>query len=108
MSEEGLFRISGPQEEVNQLKEKWDSGIYEDCALLFINCCAGKEIDLKKYSPHSVAGTMKLFLRELPEPLLSYQFYSAFITTDGTSSALISLSSGFSLVMTIGYSYHQQ
>lgn len=29
---------------------------------------------------------MKLFLRELPEPLLSYQFYSAFITTDGMLS----------------------
>lgn len=48
----------------------------------------GKDIDLKKFSPHTVAGTMKLYLRELPEPLLSYQFYSAFITTDGMRRSL--------------------
>jgi len=31
--------------------------------------------------PHCVAGVLKLWIREMPEPLLSYQLYERFLQT---------------------------
>lgn len=47
----------------------------------------GEEPDLEPYTNdndiHAVAGVLKLFLRELPDPLLTFDFYEGFITADG-------------------------
>lgn len=59
LEEEGLFRIPGSTSKVKKLKYIFDSGIVPDDFDDFIN------------DPHSVAGTLKSYLRELPEPLLT-------------------------------------
>ncbi|KAJ5071318.1 rho/rac/cdc gtpase-activating protein [Anaeramoeba ignava] len=61
---EGIFRLSGASSEVKQLVERFDKG--EDVDLY-------PEKDL-----HAVAGLLKLFLRELPIPLLTFDLYPQF------------------------------
>lgn len=40
----------------------------------------GKEPDLSKCTdPHTVAGLLRLYFRELPEPLLTFDLYDSFI-----------------------------
>ena len=60
----GLFRISGDSREIAELKVRYDVG---DC------------VELSRYSPHSVAGVMKMWLRELPQPLLTFDLYKPLI-----------------------------
>ncbi|MBP5977877.1 hypothetical protein HW132_35570 [Brasilonema sp. CT11] len=44
----------------------------------------GKKIDLTGEDIHNVAGLLKLFFRELPEPLLTFELYESFIAAMGT------------------------
>lgn len=56
LKQEGLFRISGLKSEVHQLKNEFDSGF---------------KVDLSRYlDPNCIAGVLKLYLRELPQPLV--------------------------------------
>lgn len=58
---EGLFRVSGSQDEIAEWKALFN---------------AGKPVSFGPgTSPHSVAGLLKAWLRELPEPLLTYQMF---------------------------------
>jgi hypothetical protein len=41
----------------------------------------GKSPDLSKIDPHAVTGILKLYLRELPTPLLTYELFDQFIST---------------------------
>ncbi|XP_060065346.1 rho GTPase-activating protein 17-like isoform X4 [Ylistrum balloti] len=65
VEEEGLFRIAGMASRVKKLKKSFDAGV----------------IDMEEYSldPHSVAGVLKQYLREMAEPLLTYQLYQEFL-----------------------------
>ena len=63
---EGLFRLSGNTDVVRQLREAFDSGT---------------EPDLSDADPHTVASILKLWCRELPEPLLSWELYDPFLAT---------------------------
>ncbi|KAG1672811.1 Rho GTPase-activating protein 44 [Nymphon striatum] len=65
MDEEGIFRIPASTSKIKKLKSSFDAGI----------------VDLSEYSadPHTVAGTLKSYLRELPEPLMTYELYSDWI-----------------------------
>eukprot|EP00128_Syssomonas_multiformis_P016083 Colp12_sorted_trinity150504_noHs@13398 len=65
METEGIFRLSGAASQINKFKETFDKG--EDAKL---SDCT---------DPHVVAGLLKLYLRELPEPLLTYPLYDAFV-----------------------------
>lgn len=62
VTEEGLFRVPGSTSEVRRLKSGFDTGLADLCD--------------RVSDPHAVAGTLKLYLRELPEPLLTYTLYS--------------------------------
>lgn len=65
LSVEGLFRLSGSQATISKLKEEYD---------------AGGDPDLFEVSdPHCVAGLLKLYLRELPEPLLLMRLFHAWV-----------------------------
>lgn len=95
MNEEGLFRLSGSADDVTALRLRWDTGAFPllPIALHTARCCdpnqsAGKTVDLSKFGVHVIAATLKLYLRELPEPLICERFYSAFITTDGPAVSL--------------------
>ncbi|EGG23324.1 RhoGAP domain-containing protein [Cavenderia fasciculata] len=62
---EGIFRLSGANSQIKSLKNCFD---------------AGEEVDLNDCEDvHTVAGLLKLYLRELPEPLFPFETYSSFI-----------------------------
>lgn len=62
---EGIFRLSGSQVQIDKYREQFNSGIMVDLS---------NEID-----PHTVSGLLKLYFREMPEPLLTYDLYDSFI-----------------------------
>jgi hypothetical protein len=45
----------------------------------------GKKVDLNTVvNVHTVAGLLKVFFRELPEPLLTFELYDAFLAAIST------------------------
>ena len=66
---EGLFRISGEKIQIDTLKKIFDQ-------------CPPEARDLTPYSIHAIAGVLKLFFRELTEPLLSFALYDTFLQID--------------------------
>lgn len=66
---EGIFRLSGSANVINEYKRKFD---------------AGEPVDfMKETDPHAVTGIIKLYLRELPEPLLTFDLHPYFMGMDG-------------------------
>ena len=65
LEEEGLFRIPGSLSEVKRLKSGFEAGLWD--------------LTDRVRDPHAVAGTLKCYLRELPEPLLSHALYPQWI-----------------------------
>lgn len=63
ISEVGIYRVSGSAADVARLKRAYETNPYEAEQLL-------KEVDI-----HSVAGTLKLYLRDLPESLVTTAIY---------------------------------
>ncbi|KAJ3444810.1 rho/rac/cdc gtpase-activating protein [Anaeramoeba flamelloides] len=63
---EGIYRIPGSVNRIQQLKKEFDE---KDAV----------DISNVTKSVHDVAGLLKLYLRELPEPLLTYDFYEIFV-----------------------------
>ncbi|KYQ99745.1 RhoGAP domain-containing protein [Tieghemostelium lacteum] len=62
---EGIFRLSGANSQIKSLKAGFD---------------AGEDVDLEDVEDvHTVAGLLKLYLRELPQPLFPFDTYSSFI-----------------------------
>ncbi|KAJ1555643.1 hypothetical protein HK405_015198 [Cladochytrium tenue] len=67
IEEEGIYRLSGSSSVIQQLKERFNNDGDVDLV-------AGEPYDV-----HAVAGVLKLFLRELPTPILTHQLTSEFI-----------------------------
>ncbi|XP_012271753.1 rho GTPase-activating protein 44 isoform X2 [Orussus abietinus] len=63
MEEEGLFRIAGGASKLRRIKLSLDA------------CCLTLPTALEYKDPHVVAGALKSYLRELPEPLLTFKLY---------------------------------
>ena len=74
MSVEGVFRKNGNIRGLRDLSEKIDQ--------------KEVEVDLSKESPVQVAALLKKFLRELPDPLLTYKLYRLFVTSQSKSSTV--------------------
>eukprot|EP01080_Neovahlkampfia_damariscottae_P004958 gene4958-8552_t len=64
---EGVFRIPGSQEKVFLFKSLIDSGRFN-------------EIEKDPSELHSLGSLLKLFFRELPNPLLTFELYDEFIS----------------------------
>jgi hypothetical protein len=49
-------------------------------------CAIGEknELDFEKMDPHMVATLLKVFLKELPDPLVPERLYTDFIRTQGS------------------------
>ncbi|GAA6228752.1 rho GTPase-activating protein 6-like [Lates japonicus] len=63
----GIFRVGSSKKRVRQLREEFDQGW---------------EVHLdEEHSVHDVAALLKEFLRDLPDPLLTRELYTAFINT---------------------------
>uniref|UniRef100_A0A3Q1FPE6 SH3-domain binding protein 1 n=1 Tax=Acanthochromis polyacanthus TaxID=80966 RepID=A0A3Q1FPE6_9TELE len=69
MREEGLFRLAAAASVVKRLKTCLDQGT----------------VDHSEFSmdPHAVAGALKCYLRELPEPLMTFELYSDWFKAAG-------------------------
>lgn len=65
MEVEGIFRLSGSQVQIDRYRDEFNSGVMVDLS---------NEIDA-----HTVSGLLKLYFREMPEPLLTYSLYDSFI-----------------------------
>lgn len=65
----GIYRISGENRVINDLKESLNRG--GDPATL-----------LATTDVHNVTGLLKFFLRELPEPLIPFDLYDPFIAAN--------------------------
>lgn len=65
---EGIFRLSGSAVLIQEYKQKFDTG--EDVS--FEN----------ESDPHAVAGLFKLYFRELPEPVMTWEHYDDFIIAE--------------------------
>uniref|UniRef100_A0A8C6LQM0 Rho GTPase-activating protein 44 n=1 Tax=Nothobranchius furzeri TaxID=105023 RepID=A0A8C6LQM0_NOTFU len=65
MQEEGLFRIAPSASKLKKLKASLDCGV----------------LDVQEFSvdPHAIAGALKSYLRELPEPLMTFELYNNWI-----------------------------
>ncbi|XP_041934091.1 rho GTPase-activating protein 6-like isoform X1 [Alosa sapidissima] len=63
----GIFRVGSSKKRVRQLREEFDRGV---------------EVQLEEeHSVHDVAALLKEFLRDMPDPLLTKELYTAFIST---------------------------
>uniref|UniRef100_A0A1A8IXW5 Rho GTPase-activating protein 44 n=1 Tax=Nothobranchius kuhntae TaxID=321403 RepID=A0A1A8IXW5_NOTKU len=65
MQEEGLFRVAPSASKLKKLKASLDCGV----------------LDVQEYSsdPHAIAGALKSYLRELPEPIMTTELYEEWI-----------------------------
>ncbi|XP_017561376.1 rho GTPase-activating protein 17b isoform X4 [Pygocentrus nattereri] len=71
MKEEGLFRIAAGASKLKKLKAALD--------------CSTSQLEEFYSDPHAVAGALKSYLRELPEPLMSFQMYDEWIQASNIS-----------------------
>ncbi|XP_060039069.1 rho GTPase-activating protein 6 isoform X3 [Erinaceus europaeus] len=63
----GIFRVGSSKKRVRQLREEFDRGV---------------DVTLEEeHSVHDVAALLKEFLRDMPDPLLTRELYTAFINT---------------------------
>ncbi|KAJ8975586.1 hypothetical protein NQ317_000015, partial [Molorchus minor] len=66
LNTEGIYRKSGVSSKIKELKNRMDDN--------------PEEIEFEKYQVHVLASVLKSFLREMPEPLLTFECYENFIT----------------------------
>ncbi|PRP76055.1 hypothetical protein PROFUN_01771 [Planoprotostelium fungivorum] len=71
--EEGIFRISGPVSEIEELRREYDrKGTHN--------------LNEKDYNVHSITGILKTYFRELPMPVIIYRYYSTALKVGENSS----------------------
>ncbi|KAM6978548.1 rho GTPase-activating protein 6 isoform 1-T1 [Tautogolabrus adspersus] len=63
----GIFRVGSSKKRVRQLREEFDHGWDVQLGV--------------EHSVHDVAALLKVFLRDMPDPLLTRDLYTAFINT---------------------------
>ncbi|CAH1261065.1 unnamed protein product [Diabrotica balteata] len=63
---EGIYRKSGVSSKIKELKNRLDEN--------------PEEVEFERYQVHVLASVLKSFLREMPEPLLTFECYENFIT----------------------------
>ncbi|KAM6905267.1 rho GTPase-activating protein 17b isoform 3-T4 [Xenentodon cancila] len=73
MKEEGLFRIAAGASKLKKLKAALD--------------CSTSQLEEFYSDPHAVAGALKSYLRELPEPLMTFSLYDEWIQASNVSDS---------------------
>eukprot|EP01119_Soliformovum_irregulare_P014976 TRINITY_DN4162_c0_g1_i1.p1 TRINITY_DN4162_c0_g1~~TRINITY_DN4162_c0_g1_i1.p1 ORF type:complete len:561 (+),score=167.40 TRINITY_DN4162_c0_g1_i1:1839-3521(+) len=74
LEEEGLFRIPGDQSQIEAIKIAYSRSGDKNGHVDFDTVTG--ELHL---SPHVVAGVLKVFFRELPQPVLPHRLYATFL-----------------------------
>lgn len=72
LQEEGLFRVPGNQEYIRRIKKAYDASLPSASQLMT--------------DPHSVAGVLKLFFRELADTVIPMSHYSLFTSLNCKSA----------------------
>lgn len=75
MEEEGLFRVAGGSSKVRRMKLSLDAG------------CLSFPTALEYRDPHVIGGVLKSYLRELPEPLMTFSLYDEWMAAARVSSS---------------------
>ena len=90
---EGIFRVSGSVARVKALKERFDRGLNPFLLFSFFfflkrqkkidsleNESLGEDVNIFEIlEPHCVSGCLKLFLRELSDPVCTFELYDCFL-----------------------------
>jgi hypothetical protein len=81
METEGIFRLSGAASAVQALKQRLDTATaFAPDMSDWPRLVQGLSVD-----GHAVAGVLKLYLRELPDPLLTRHLYDCWLAAQGKS-----------------------
>lgn len=89
---EGLYRKSGVNSKIKELKMNMSE--------------ANGEIDYELYNVHVLANVVKLFLREMPEPLLTFDRYDDFLRASELSETTDRVSTMLSLIKKLPTAHH--
>lgn len=89
---EGLYRKSGVNSKIKELKLKMSE--------------TKGEIDYELYNVHVLANVLKSFLRETPEPLLSFDRYDDFLRASELSETTDRVSTMMSLIKKLPAPHH--
>uniref|UniRef100_A0AAZ3PPV2 Rho GTPase-activating protein 29 n=1 Tax=Oncorhynchus tshawytscha TaxID=74940 RepID=A0AAZ3PPV2_ONCTS len=71
----GIYRVNGAKSRVEKLCQAFENG--KDL------------VELSDLSPHDIGNVLKLYLRQLPEPLILYRYYNDFIGLAKASQRVI-------------------
>lgn len=63
---QGIYRVSGVKSRVERLCQEFELN-------------GGEHVDLSDTHPNVVANVLKLYLRQLPQPLFTFQLYPELI-----------------------------
>ncbi|KAL6074823.1 Rho-type gtpase-activating protein [Balamuthia mandrillaris] len=66
---EGIFRVSGNIASIAFLKDSFDKA----------GVGMNPDVNLGLHSPHDISGLLKMFFREMPEPLLTFTLYEPIV-----------------------------
>ncbi|XP_055612970.1 unconventional myosin-IXb-like, partial [Uranotaenia lowii] len=92
---EGIYRKSGVSSKIKDLKARMDRG------------AAGmEEIDYESYNVHVLTNVLKSFLREMPEPLLTFDRYDDFLRAADLSDTNDRVQTLLSLIKKIPPAHH--
>lgn len=89
---EGLYRKSGVNSKIKELKLKMSE--------------SKGEIDYELYNVHVLANVLKSFLREMPEPLLTFDRYDDFLRASELSETTDRVSTMMSLIKKLPTAHH--
>ncbi|XP_055305259.1 unconventional myosin-IXa-like isoform X2 [Sitodiplosis mosellana] len=89
---EGLYRKSGVNSKIKELKMKMSE--------------SKGEIDYELYNVHVLANVLKSFLREMPEPLLTFDRYDDFLRASELSETTDRVSTMMSLIKKLPTAHH--
>lgn len=91
----GVYRVGGTVTKINKLKEKLDKGSSFSLQLptRYLSRCLDQDsvdLDAEEWSGdiNNVTSVLKLWLRELPDPLLTHELHQGFL--DAASAPLLS------------------
>lgn len=92
MDEEGLFRITGSASKIKKLKSAFNAGF----------------VDMSEFErdPHTVASVLKLYLRELPEPLMTFSLYEEWMKAASVSDSSARLQALWQVVNSLPQANH--
>ncbi|XP_051245241.1 GEM-interacting protein [Dicentrarchus labrax] len=65
LSVQGVYRVSGSKPRIQKICQAFET--------------QKEQVDLSDLSPHDITSILKHFFKELPEPLLTFDLYSAFL-----------------------------